>query len=105
MNQIVTAIAAGIDRDPVFAQAALTHGANSPEAGTAVTAAEIRALCARLITEPQRTPTANESAQLAEYCRSAARGITHIMGQSELGNSRVLQHARDLETWSVQLQL
>jgi hypothetical protein len=38
---------------------------------------------------------------LFTYCRSVSRGITHIVGRSELGNSWILQHASDLDEWQL----
>lgn len=98
-QQLCRSVAAVLASDPDFALLALTRGA-AAEGADAPRRDEIDALIHWL--QARAVPGADieasaKSLALVTTCTRIAAGITQIMGQSELGNSRTLQCAQDLD--------
>ncbi|PTW90759.1 hypothetical protein C8A06_0459 [Microbacteriaceae bacterium MWH-Ta3] len=98
-QQLCRSVAAVLASDPDFALLALTRGA-AAEGADAPRRDDIDALIHWL--QARAVPGADiessaKSLALVATCTRIAAGITQIMGQSELGNSRTLQCAQDLD--------
>lgn len=97
-------IHASIVADEVFASTAYDRGANLEATADVVVAganhpttpADIRALADDILRGAFQGDLGDALDRAAAYCRIEARGITDIVGQSELGNSALLQRALTL---------
>ncbi|MFM6968072.1 MAG: DNA-directed RNA polymerase subunit beta [Microbacteriaceae bacterium] len=95
---------ASIVKDEVFAATAYETGAAVEATADAVVAgapqpttpADIRALADEILRGAFHGDMGDALDRGAAYCRIEARGITDIIGQSELGNSLLLQRALTL---------
>ncbi|MEY4396277.1 MAG: hypothetical protein RLZZ40_33 [Actinomycetota bacterium] len=95
---------ASIIKDEVFAATAYVTGAMNESTADAVVAgapqtttpADIRELADEILRGAFRGDMGDALDRAAAYCRIEARGVTDIIGRSELGNSQLLQRALTL---------
>ncbi|MEN9740071.1 MAG: hypothetical protein RLZ72_337 [Actinomycetota bacterium] len=95
---------ASIIKDEVFAATAYETGAMNEATADAVVAgapqpttpADIRELANEILRGAFRGDMGDALDRAAAYCRIEARGVTDIIGRSELGNSQLLQRALTL---------
>lgn len=104
-------IHASIVADEVFASTAYERGATLEATADVVVAgathptgpADIRALADEILRGAFEGEMGDALDRAAAYCRIEARGITDIVGQSELGNSALLQRALTLTDFAKDL--
>ncbi len=101
ISKIVERIAEGIAREPELVAAALSEGLREEPENVECSVDEIRHVIARHSREGAVDLRIGDRTLLFTYCRSVSKGITHIVGRSELGNSWILQHASDLDEWQL----
>lgn len=100
---------ASIEKDEEFAAAAYSAGSmhgSSPDTIVAgahqpTSPADIRDLADAILRGAFRGEMGDALDRAAAYCRIESRGITDIIGQSELGNSQLLQRALTLTDFAV----
>lgn len=104
-------IHASIVADEVFAATAYETGAELDATADAVIAgapnptgpAEIRNLADEILRGAFRGDMGDALDRAAAYCRIEARGVTDIVGRSELGNSALLQRALTLTDFAADM--